>query len=670
LSLVSTSIVDMTAIVMIDNPPINMGNASMRRDMLEAFTALAGRTDIRSVVIRSAGKHFYAGSDIAEFDGELVEPQLPDVIAAIEAISVPVVAAINGLALGGGLEFALGCDARIGDSSARVGFPEVTLGFLPGAGGTVRLPRLTGIPKAIDLIATARQIDADEALSLGILDQVVSPESLIDTAIEYSLAMSGKRSLRDQPVPSASVESIEEAVSLLPRRARPNVLEAVTLVRECAQLNGTEALVRERAVFNKLRVSTEAADLRYLFFARRAAAKDLQTDSRGVKIRTVGIAGAGTMGSSLARAFAAAGFGVTVFDSNSEALARVNEIEGVTGTASIALLADVDLVLDAVFEDMQVKKDLFAELEKHVRSDAILVSNTSYLDLDEMSRGLANAERFAGLHFFNPADRNPLVEVIRASATNDTTIATLNSVVARLAKTPILAGMGDGFVANRIYADYRSQAEFLVEDGASPEQVDAAMVSFGVPMGPFSLGDLSGLDIAWSRRKRLAPTRNPRQRYFAVADQLCELGRFGKKTGKGWYFYGEGERRGTPDPVTEDLIEAARANGEIAVRTVSDDEIRSRILASMLCAAATLLKEGTLQRASDVDLAFTEGFSFPRHVGGPIRYLARLPESELIAALAETYASCPITFSIAAPASAGKVPEEIALLLRQVTPRS
>ncbi|WP_255453524.1 3-hydroxyacyl-CoA dehydrogenase NAD-binding domain-containing protein [Cryobacterium glaciale] len=664
----STSVENSTAVLVIDNPPVNMGNTAMRTALLEAITALEGRTDVLNVVITTAGRHFYAGSDIAEFDGPPSEPQLPAVIAALEALPVPVVAAITGLALGGGLEFALGCDARVGDTSARVGFPEVTLGFLPGAGGTVRTPRLTGIPKAIDLIATARQIDADEALSLGILDRVVPPDELLDAAIAYARSMPAKRLVRDLPLAPAARTQIDAAVALLPKRSRPNILEAVALIEQSAHLSGPEALVLEREAFHRLRVSDEATNLRYLFFARRAAAKDLRTTASPRKVRSVGIAGAGTMGSSLARAFAAAGYDVTVYDPNAAAVARVNEITGVSGTDALSGLAKADLVVDAVFEDMQVKTALFREIEEHVRADTILVSNTSYLDLAELSRSLAKTSRFAGLHFFNPADRNPLVEVIRAPHTDDATIATLSVVVSRLGKTPISAGMGDGFVANRIYAAYRSQAEFLVQDGASPQQVDAALISFGFPIGPFAVGDLSGLNIAWSRHKRLAATRDPRQRYVTIADQLCELGRFGKKSGSGWYRYGADQPRGVPDPRTDALIQADRVAHGISPRDIDDEEIRSRIFAAMLCAAASLMQSGTVQRASDIDVALTEGFAFPRHVGGPIRHLARMPHAELVDTLAATYRSCSITFAIAAPAVNGELPEAISVLLRQVAP--
>lgn len=664
---VSTTWSDAIAILTIDNPPVNTGNITQRRDLRDALRAVAEAPGLQGVVIASAGRHFYAGSDISEFDKPLEEPQLPAVIALIESTPVPVVAAITGMALGGGFELALACDARVADATGVVGFPEVTLGMIPGAGGTVRAGRLLGGAAAIDLVASARHVRAGEGLELGIFDAVVEPAELLEAAVARARELNGKRRLRDLPAPVDDAEEVERITEQVTRRARPNVRKAVDMVRRGLVMDAADALVEERAIFNRLRVGDEAANLRYLFFAKRAAGGSLRTTARPKRITTVGIAGAGTMGAALARLFRDSGFEVTVFDLRPESLAALAaHHERIRTADTLGGLAAADLVVDAVFEEMAVKQELFAGLEPLVREDAVLVSNTSYLDLDEMAQVLARPERFAGLHFFNPADKNPLVEIIRTSTSDDETIATLGALAGKLGKTAILAGLGDGFVANRVYADYRAQAEFLVEDGASPADVDAAMVELGLPIGPFAVADMSGLDIAWARRKRLAATRDPAQRYVAIADTLCEAGRLGKKTGAGWYAYPDGARRGVADPEVDAVIAAARAAKGIAARSVSAEEIQSRILLSMTVAAAGLVTAGIAQRASDIDVALTEGFAFPRWLGGPLRYVSGMAEREQLRWLSAVHASDPVAFALAEPATRGVVPGEIGSMLDSV----
>ncbi|MBO1901453.1 enoyl-CoA hydratase/isomerase family protein [Leucobacter weissii] len=666
---VSTTWSGTIAVLTIDNPPVNMGNITLRRDLREAIAAIDRHEELTGVVIDSAGPHFYAGSDISEFDRPLEEPQLPAVIAAIEGLRVPVVAAITGFALGGGFELALGCDARVGDGSAKVGFPEVTLGMIPGAGGTVRSGRLVGALPAIDLVGSARHVEAEEALELGILDRVVDGE-LREAAIAHAAGLAEKRRLRDLTPPVFDPTEVDSAIEQISRRARPNVRMAVEMVRRGLEIDASDALLEERRIFNRLRSGDEAANLRYLFFARRAAAGGLRSGAAPIRVKRIGIAGAGTMGAALARAFHSRGFAVTVFDLNREARDRLRaDSPELSASAEIRDLADADFVVDAVFEDMRVKQELLHSLEGILRDDAVIASNTSYLDLDEMSSRMRKPERFGGLHFFNPADRNPLVEVIRGGRTDDSTIATLAVISSKLGKVPIPAGVGDGFVANRVYADYRSQAEFLIEDGALPQEVDAAMVELGLPIGPFAVGDMSGLDIAWARRKRLSGIRDPRQRYVRIPDLLCEAGRLGRKTGAGWYAYPEGARRGEPDPVVEAIIDRERSARGILPRALGSAEIQTRILASMLCAAASIVDTGIARRASDIDVALTEGFAFPKWLGGPLRYAASFAERDLLQWLAETYRSCPVTFAIAGPSVEGRMPEEVARVLEQVTAR-
>lgn len=664
MSIVTTEFRDRTAIVTIANPPVNTGNTAQRTALAEALAALDGR-DLDGVVIASGGRHFYAGSDLREFDSELLaEPQLPDIIARIEALPVPVVAAVTGLALGGGFELALGCDARVADPSAGFGFPEVNYGMLPGAGGTVRVPRLIGVPRALELVTSARQVKAEEALELGLVDAVVPADELVDRAVELARSRGGKTPVRERPVPPSDQAGVDAALDALPRRARPNIRQAAETVVRGATLDPQTALDDERALFHRLRLSEESRHLRYLFFAKQAAAKALRTDGKARPVATAGVVGAGTMGAALARTLTAKGLAVTVVDTNTDALGRLPE--GIATATSTAALADADLVIEAVFEDMAVKQSLLEELEAHLRPDAVIVSNTSYLDLDEMATVLSTPERFAGMHFFNPPDRNPLVEVIRARATDDDTAATLGKLVGLLGKVGIPAGVEDGFVGNRVYSDYRAQAEFCVEEGASPQEVDAACVDLGFAIGPFAVGDMSGLDIAWARRKRLAATRDPQQRYVEIPDRLCEAGRFGRKTGAGWYRYPEGAKRGEPDPEVEALIAQARADKGIEPRTVPPEEIQDRVLGAMVAAAAVVVRDGVAQRPSDVDVALTEGFAFPKWLGGPVRALARRPKEDVVRILATVHRSDPVTFAVLEPAARGELPPAVSAVLDEV----
>jgi 3-hydroxyacyl-CoA dehydrogenase len=654
-----------TALLILDNPPVNTGNTAQRTALADALTALTGM-ELDGVVIASAGRHFYAGSDLREFDADILDrPQLPDIIDLIEGLPVPVVAAVTGLALGGGFELALACDARVSDHTSGFGFPEVTFGMLPGAGGTVRTTRLVGVPKTIDLVTSARQLSANEALQLGLVEAVVPPEELVDAAIDLVRRRAGRSLARDRAVPAADPAEVEAAMARLPRRARPNVHRAASSVVRGATLDAAAALAEERAVFHELRVADEARNLRYLFFARQRAAKELRANAAALTVRTVGIVGAGTMGAALGRTFAGRGFAVTMVDNNAAALAKIEP--EIRIAPSVDALRDADLVIEAVFEDMTVKQDLLKDLEGRLREDAVIASNTSYLDLNEMSAVLNRPERFAGLHFFNPPDRNALVEVIRTSKTGDSAAATLGKIVTRLGKSGISAGVGDGFVGNRVYADYRTQAEFCVEDGARPEDVDRACVELGFPIGPFAVADMSGLDIAWARRRRLAPIRDPRQRYVEIADRLCESGRLGRKAGAGWYSYAGDARRGEPDPAVAALIDQCRAAREITPRTIPGDEIRDRVLGSMVAAAAVIFSNGVARNASDIDVALTEGFGFPRALGGPLRAISRRPRDEVVRVLATVYETCPVTFAILEPAARGTLPAEVGAVISEVT---
>lgn len=678
MSIVSTRIDGDLAIITIDNPPVSTGNLALRAALFDSFTSLRENKSIAGIMVVSEQAHFYSGSDIKEFDGPVQHPLLTEVIEVMEQIEVPIIAALNGLTLGGGLEFALACDERIAAKGSKLGLPEVNLGFMPGAGGTVRLPRLVGTTAAIDIIASGRPVSAERALELGLVDQLVEATELREVAFARAKEASRRRIvlMEHQPAEDQSaLDTLVETYRSSPK-TRPNVLQAIDFVLGGVGKAGPARVKAERIIFDELRVSAEARNLRYLFFAARAAAKDFAGSKRNEPVRRVGVAGAGTMGQGIAEAFLGAGLEVVLYELNQEVLTRAEtqlaaKSEGsrswgkLITASNLDALTDVDIVIDAVFEDMMVKKDLLRDLEQIVAPTAILATNTSYLDLNEMSDALVRQDRFVGLHFFNPANRNPLLEVVRANCTGDETIAAMAQVAKLLRKSPILAGVADGFVANRVYADYRMQAEYLVEDGSSPRQVDNAMRALGLPIGPFAVGDMSGLDIAWARRKRLAETRNPEQRYVSIADTLCEQGRLGKKSGAGWYSYTEESPRGAEDPRVALIVDQARAEKNVIPRVVSAEEIQQRIICSMLVAAASILASGVAKRASDIDLAFTEGFAFPRWLGGPVKYASDQGDEWLREGLQRVWESDPIGFALAAGCDKG-IPEQIRAVLDEV----
>ncbi|MBY6201012.1 enoyl-CoA hydratase/isomerase family protein [Maritalea mobilis] len=635
---------DGVAIVTIDNPPVNAGSLAVREGLLAAIGRASGDDTLSGVVLIGAGRTFIAGADIREFGAPLAAPQLPDVIAAIEACPHPVAAAIHGAALGGGYELALGCDLRIAAPRAVVGLPEVTLGIVPGAGGTQRLPRLVGVAKSIGLIAGGTRVPAQQALDLGMIDAIAdsdAPDDLIAAAISAIRAAPTKRILRDLPVPVDTPDEIDaaEASALKRGKGRPNLREAIRLTRLSADTDADTALAEERRVFQQLRGEEDAYALRHLFFAERVAGRIDGLEARPMAITRIGIVGGGTMGQGIARAALKAGLPVTLVERDAEAarasaMAVADNLQGqvqkgriapdeaqrrldaLTSSASRADLSDCDVVIEAVFEDMQIKKDLLADLEHHIRPDAILATNTSYLDIDEMAAGVSHRARVLGLHFFAPADVMRLLEIVRADATDDSALATALSLTKRLGKQPVVARVAEGFIGNRIYAAYRRHAEFLVEDGATPQAVDAAATGFGFAMGPLAVSDLSGLDIAWKTRQRLAATRDPKERYCTIPDRLCEAGRLGRKTGGGWHDYPSG--RAEPSETTARIMAEARAAAGVTPRDIPVEEIEARLLGAILNEAALVLEEGIAQRPGDIDVALVHGFGFPRWRGGPI----------------------------------------------------
>lgn len=633
---------DGVLVVTIDNPPVNALSAHVRSGLVAALDHAAGAADIVGLVIVGAGRTFIGGADIKEFGKPAVEPLLPEVIARIERLAKPVVCAINGAALGGGCEVALACHGRIAGESAVIGLPEVKLGIVPGAGGTQRLPRLVGALAAIGLVGTGRSLKAGEAAALGLAD-AVAPDP-VAAAMEAARERSGKplRRTGDIPVPAEDIASLDAAAAKIVAKSRGQSApaEAIRLVRLAGAVDFEAGLAEERATFLRLRDSAESAALRHVFLAERAAGKvDGLAGVQPRLIETVGVVGMGLMGSGIAVSALTGGYRVIGLEQTAEAAAagrariaatldkavqsgrlsagaREACLARLETTAEAADLASADLVVEAVFDDLSVKTDLFRRLDGIVAPDAILATNTSYLDPDAIAAATVHPSRVVGLHFFSPANVMRLVEVVDCAETAPDVLASALAFVRRLGKLPIVCGVTEGFIGNRIFSAYRREAEFMIEDGALPHEIDAAMEAYGFPMGIFAVNDMAGLEIAWARRKRQAATRDPAERYVEIADRLCEAGRLGRKTGSGWYAYPNGER--TVDPAVTAVIEVARAAKGIVPRAFTGTEITQRLLASMAAEGAALLAEGIAARPGDIDLVMINGYGFPAHRGGPM----------------------------------------------------
>jgi 3-hydroxyacyl-CoA dehydrogenase len=632
------------AVIVIDNPPVNAGSRAVREGLLHRLDDVA-KSPARAAIIIGAGSTFVAGSDIREFGAPLEEPQLPTVIAAIEALPIPVVAAIHGAALGGGFELALGCDGRVATRDAVVGLPEVTLGMVPGAGGTQRLVRLVDIARAIEMVCSGRRVAGPEALELGLVD-ALAEDDLLNAAMAHARTLGGKkRRLGEAPAIDASATLIDAAADKAIRRGRrrPNVLAAIDLLRSAGSAPFQTMLARERAMFQQLRESDEAAALRHLFFAQREAGRfDGLGDIVPLPVRMVGVVGAGTMGAGITVALLNAGLAVRLVEQEELALERgIERVEqtlaadvasgrygaehkakrrkALQGGVTLADLGDCDLIIEAAFEDMAVKQDLFARLDAVARPDAVLATNTSYLDITQIAAATSRPQSVLGLHFFSPANVMKLLEVVRTPQTSDQALVTGLKLSRQIGKIAVVSALGEGFIGNRIYSAYRQQCEFMVDEGATPEQVDAAMEAFGFAMGPFAVSDMSGLDIAWRTRQRLAATRDPRQRYVAIADRLCEAGRLGRKTGAGWYRYDEKGRREV-DPAVAAII---GANATRAPRHFDGAEIQGRALAAIVNEARLVLEDGVAQRPGDIDVALVHGYGFPAWEGGPLFWHSR-----------------------------------------------
>ena len=632
------------ALVLINNPPVNATSQAVRAGVLDAVRMAQDNPSIDALVIACDDRTFVAGGDIREFGKPALEPALPDVCNAIEASTKPVVAALHGTALGGGLEIALACHARVMTKDARIGLPEVKLGLIPGAGGTQRLPRLIGMLAAIDIITSGRQVKADEALALGIVDCVADGEPRKEAeSLARSLIGKPLRRVGALRVPAFEAAELDAAIAGVAKKARGQFspVRAAEMATIAADLPLSEGIARERATFIALMASSQSRALRHAFFAEREVLRVPSLD--GVAPRacaSVGVIGAGTMGAGIAVALADAGLPVVVVETGSAAVeagrGRVNatydrmlksgrisvdersaRLSRISFSDDFTVLAKPDLVVEAVFEEMSIKQDVFRRLGATAKPGAVLATNTSYLDIDPIAEASGHPSDVIGLHFFAPANIMKLVEIIRCAKSDPSALATGLALAKRLAKIPVVCGICDGFVGNRILAAYRQQMEFALEDGALPHEVDGAIEAFGLPMGPFAVSDLSGLDISWARRKRLAASRDPNARYASrVADRLCEMGRFGQKTGAGWYRYENGRR--VVDPEVAKLIEGVSAELGITRRPVQVETIQRRFRAAMVNEGAKILAEGIAARALDIDMAMIHGYGYPAWRGGPM----------------------------------------------------
>ncbi|TIP28548.1 MAG: 3-hydroxyacyl-CoA dehydrogenase [Mesorhizobium sp.] len=629
------------AVVIIDNPPVNALSFHVREPLMQALVSLRDEPDVAAIVIACAGRTFVAGADITEFGKPVQQPDLRAIIAVLETIAKPTVAAIHGTALGGGLELALGCHFRVADAGARLGLPEVKLGLLPGGGGTVRLPRLVGPLKALRMIVSGTPIDAAEALAAGLVDAVFDGD-LAARAVRFASKMAGQDGPlapvrdRNSRLDPADLPDFDRQAAELAKKARG--LEApiacAQSVRNAITLPFEAALAAERELFVKLVEGDQSRAQRHLFFAEREAAKVGAKDIVRRKIARVGVVGAGTMGGGIAMAFANGGFPVTVMETSREALerglttidknyavsvsrgslsedAKQQRVGLFKGSTNYADLADCDLIVEAVFEEMAVKKEVFSRLDAVARPGAILATNTSYLDVNEIAASTSRPQDVVGMHFFSPANVMKLLEIVRAEKTAPDALATIAELARRIGKVPVVVGVCHGFVGNRMLSARGAESETLLLESATPQQIDRVFTDFGWPMGPFQMGDLAGLDIGWRNRKARGQTA-------VIADALCEQGHFGQKTGRGFYLYENGSRSPAPNPEVEALIRDKAADQGIAPRAIGAKEIIERTLYPMINEGAKILEEGIAARASDIDVVWVNGYGFPVGKGGPM----------------------------------------------------
>ena len=628
---------DDVLVIISDSPPVNALSAAVRQGIEAGIKEGVVDASITAMVIRCDGRTFFAGADITEFTKPPVEPLLPALVDMIEASDKPVVAAIHGTALGGGCEVALACHYRIAAPSAKLGTPEVKLGLLPGAGGTQRLPRLAGVRMALEMTAKGDPISAKQALDAGLVDRLAGEDSLAADALAFAKEVAGKR-----PIPRASQQEIAPDPDAVAAFAKENGRKFrgfdapaanIACVVRATEVPYTQGVEFERQEFMKLMMGTQSAAQRHIFFAERQAARidDVPADTPLRDIRRVGVIGAGTMGGGIAMNFLSAGIPVTIVEMQQEALdrgtgvvrknyeasaakgrLRPEQVEAAMGaltpTLDFAALADCDLVIEAVYENMDVKKDIFTRLDGLCKPGAILASNTSYLDIDEIAACTRRPQDVVGMHFFSPANVMKLLEVVRGAQTAGDVLATVMALAKKIRKVAVVAGVTYGFIGNRMLMPRQVEAMKLLMEGATPEQIDRVHVAFGMPMGPFQMSDLAGVDIGWHR--------DP-SRIENIRDALAAEGRWGQKKQAGFYDYDE-KRTPTPSARVAEIIEDFRTKSGAQVREISDEEIVERTLYPMVNEGALILEEGKAQRASDIDVVWIYGYGWPVYRGGPM----------------------------------------------------
>ncbi|MCH8614652.1 3-hydroxyacyl-CoA dehydrogenase NAD-binding domain-containing protein [Sphingomonas sp. SM33] len=626
-------------IVLSNNPPVNALGAAVRQGLVAAIEQAEADDSVNAVVIACEGQTFFAGADITEFGKPPVMPWLPEVVDRIEACSKPVVAAIHGTALGGGLEVALGCHYRVALPSAKLGTPEVKLGLLPGAGGTQRLPRVAGVRKALEMCATGNPIGAKEGFDCGLIDRLIE-DDLIPHAVGYAEEVRDVRPLPKSSERQYKINECDPAVFEEFRKENARKFRGfeapdanIRAVEFACKKPYSEGVIEERKLFMELMSGTQSRAQQYFFFAERKAAKieNLPEGTQPRPVQKVGVIGAGTMGGGISMNFLSASIPVTIFEMNQEALDRgtgvmrknyeataakgrmtPDQVEKAMGlltpTLDFEALADCDLIIEAVFEQMDVKKDIFTRLDKTVKQGAILASNTSYLNIDEIAAVTSRPQDVVGMHFFSPANVMKLLEVVRGAKTAPDVLVTVMGLSKKIRKVAVVAGVCHGFIGNRMLMPRQVEATKLLLEGATPEQVDRVHVEFGMPMGPFQMADLAGVDIGWHRDPN---------RIENIRDALCAIDRWGQKKGAGFYDYDE-KRRPTPSPVVQQIIEDFAKKQGVERRVITDDEIVERTLYTMVNEGAKILEEGMAQRASDTDVVWVYGYGWPVYRGGPM----------------------------------------------------
>ena len=661
------------ALIIVDNPPVNALSQPVRQGLQQAFQAADADPEVQAVALVCEGNTFIAGADIKEFGKPPQAPSLPDVIDSIENSRKPSVAVIHGTALGGGLEVALGCHYRVARKDAKVGLPEVKLGLLPGAGGTQRLPRLAGVAKALDMIVSGQPIGAAEALEHHIVDELFEGD-LVEAGLAYAQRLIDEgRGPRRTGEQSAGLEGADNAELIAAKHAEVakrmrglfSPLRCIAAVEAATKLPLAEGLKRERELFAECLQSPQRAALVHRFFAERQAGKiaDLPADVKPRAVKSAAVIGGGTMGVGIALCFANAGIPVKLLEINEEALGRAlqrardtygasvkrgslteaameQRLKRVEGVTDYAALADVDLVIEAVFEEMDVKRQVFERLDAVCKPGAILASNTSSLDLNQIAAFTRRPEDVVGLHFFSPANVMRLLEVVRGAKTSDEVLATAMAVGKQLKKVSVVVGVCDGFVGNRMIFQYGREAEFLLEEGATPQQVDGALRNFGMAMGPFAMRDLSGLDIGQAIRKRQRAELPADRDFPTVSDKLCEAGMLGQKTGAGYYRYEPGNRTPLENPDLAPMLDAASREKGLERRELDEQYIIERTIYALVNEGAKILEEGIAQRASDIDVIYLNGYGFPAFRGGPMFYADSVGLDEVLARVKALHARC------------------------------